>query len=300
MKTPYVAKLIHDAFDPRFARDAMSAAARLAVHRDDPLLVGHFLSNEVGWNDFPLRVLSLPPNAPSRAELVRRLKRRYRGIWALNRAWGSAARSWNDLRWPADGVRTEAAERDMAGFRGDFADRWYGGWYRAIKAADPNHLVLGSRLNQGARPLDVIAACARHSEVVSFNHYDVDIWRGEFDRYYELARKPFLIGEYGHNSLDTGHLTAAVPVASRRERAVGYRFYTEQMAHMPYMVGGHFFQYLDEPATGRFDRETAFNGFVSVADIPHPLLVAAAKVSHARVYAVHAGLAKPFSTRPKL
>ena len=300
MKTPYVAKLIHDAFDPGFDREARQAAAGLGVHRSDPWLVGHFLSNEVGWNDFPVRVLALPARQPSRAELVRRLKRRYGDIWKLNRAWGAAARNWDGLRWPADGVRSDAAERDMASFRSDFADRWYGGWYRAIRAADPNHLILGSRLNQGARPLDVVAACARHSEVVSFNHYDIEAWRGEFDRYYEIARKPFFIGEYGHNSLDRGLLTAAVPVADQRARAAGYRYYTERLAAIPYFVGGHFFQYLDEPITGRGDRETAFNGFVDVADIPYPLMVKAARASHARIYDLHAGLTRPFSTPPNL
>jgi hypothetical protein len=300
MKTPLVAKLIHDAFDPGFEAAARRAAAGLSVHRDDPWLVGHFLSNEVGWNDFPSKVLDLPPPRASRAEMVRRLKRRYGDLRKVNRAWGGSAESWDGLRWPADGVRTAAAERDMAEFRADFADRWYGGWYRAIRAADPNHLVLGSRLNQGARPDDVIAACARHSEVVSFNHYDLEAWRGEFDRYFALAKKPFFIGEYGHNSLDRGLLTAAVPVADQRARAVGYRYYTEQLASIPYFVGGHFFQYLDEPVTGRFDRETAFNGFVDVADLPYPRMVAAARAAHARVYDLHAGRALPFATRPEL
>jgi len=300
MKTPYVAKLIHDAFDPGFEADARQAASGLASYKDDRYLVGHFLSNEVGWNDFPARVLSLPPTQASRAELVRRLKRRYRNIWTVNRAWGSAAKSWADLNWPADGVRTPAAERDMAEFRSAFADRWYGGWARAIRAADPNHLVLGSRLNQGARPHDVIVACARHSDIVSFNHYDIEAWRGEFDRYYDLAKKPFFIGEYGHNSLDRGLLTAAVPVKDQRARAVGYRYYTERLAAIPYFVGGHFFQYLDEPITGRFDRETAFNGFVDVADIPYPLMVDAAEKAHARVYEIHAGELEPCSERPAL
>lgn len=300
IKTPYVAKLIHDAFDPRFAGETRLAAASLARMASDPWLVGHFISNEVGWNEFPIRLLEQPETVCAKRELLARLRRRYKDIWKLNRAWGACARSFTELRWPADPVRTAVAERDMADFRADFADRWYGAWSRAIRAVDPNHLVLGSRLNQGARPLDVIKASAKHNDIVSFNHYDVDIWRGEFDRYQEIANRPFFIGEYGHNSLDHGHLTAAVPVADQHARGVGYRLFTEQMAAIPYMVGGHFFQYLDEPATGRFDRETAFNGFVNVADIPYPEMVRAAKQAHARIYGIHAGRISPFSERPRL
>ena len=46
----------------------------------------------------------------------------------------------------------------------------------------------------------------------------------------------------------------------------------------PYMVGAHWFQYVDEPITGRaFDGENANIGFVTVADIPYPELVNAVK-----------------------
>jgi len=69
---------------------------------------------------------------------------------------------------------------------------------------------------------------------------------------------------------------------------------------IPYFVGGHFFQYLDEPITGRFDRETAFNGFVDVADIPYPLMVDAAKKAHSRIYDIHAGELEPCAERPEL
>jgi len=50
MKTPYVAKLIHDAFDPGFAADAKKAAAGLASYRNDRMLVGHFLSSAWALN----------------------------------------------------------------------------------------------------------------------------------------------------------------------------------------------------------------------------------------------------------
>ena len=89
-------------------------------------------------------------------------------------------------------------------------------------------------------------------------------------------------------------------MADQQARGVGYRYYTEQLAALPYFIGGHYFQYLDEPITGRFDRETSFNGFVSIADIPHPHLVKAAKASHSRIYNVHAGRLRPYDQKPTL
>jgi hypothetical protein len=78
---------------------------------------------------------------------------------------------------------------------------------------------------------------------------------------------------------------------------IGY--YTEQLAAVPYVIGSHYFQYRDEPITGRFDSETAYNGFVNVADIASEPLVAAARATNARIYVVHAGVEAPFAVPPR-
>jgi len=68
---------------------------------------------------------------------------------------------------------------------------------------------------------------------------------------------------------------------------------------LPYIVGSHYFQYWDEPITGRSDTETAYNGFVNIADIASAPLVAAARATNARIYAVHAGVEAPFAVAPR-
>jgi len=298
VRVPLVTELIHDAFHPDFERETRRIAGdSVSGHRGDPWLVGHFLGNELDWNKFAAGVLGLPAGRPARCILVHQLRERYGCIKALNRAWGTSAASFSRLRWPgeAGAGATGAAKRDMAVFRGRFAERWYRAWASAVRKADPNHLVLGSRLHSYGRPDEVIAACARHSDVVSFNNYDIEVWKEEFGRYQKIARKPFLIGEYGHNSMDSGQLGAAIPVASQAERGLNYRYYTEQAAALPYFVGTQYFQYFDEPVTGRWlDNETEYNGFVSVADIPYPPMVEAARDSHRRIYRVHSGEVKPF------
>ncbi len=181
---------------------------------------------------------------------------------------------------------TEGSKADIDQFRGEFAERFYSVWYKAIKTADPNHLVLGSRLCD--RYEEVIKACADNTDVVSFNYYGVNIDRQEYDRYQRISNKPFLMGEFGFDSLDRGLQTAFVPVANQNERGKAYSHYMEQLASLPYFVGGHYFQYIDEPITGRVsDRETAFNGLVSVTDRPYNELVEHAKRSNRRVYDLH-------------
>jgi hypothetical protein len=294
---PTMCRCIVDVYDPDFESQARAAAAPLAQLKDDPMVVGHFVHNELGWREFPGAVLGLPSERPARREVTRFLKGRYADIAALNAAWEVQAASFEELPWPAG--KAAKAEEDMSAFRGEFAERWYRVWAEVIREADPSHLILGSRLHGGNRPEAVLAACARHMDVVSLNHYRHGPDREEFDRLYAIAQKPFIIGEYGHNSLDEGLLTAAVPVADQEERGVGYRYYTEQLAAIPYFVGGHYFQYLDEPITGRFDTECSFNGFVRVTDIPNPTLVEASKATNARIYSVHSGEEPPFDRRPR-
>jgi hypothetical protein len=187
----------------------------------------------------------------------------------------------------------------MRELRGEYAERWYKIWSNAVRAACPGHLVLGSRINQGDSMPEVILACAHHADVVSFNYYAIGPDRAMFERIYELTKKPLFIGEYGHNSRDDGLLTTAVPVKDQQERGRGFTYYTEQLAALPYFVGCNYFQYLDEPITGRFDSETAYNGFVNVVDIPNEYLVKAAQQTNARIYDLHAGKVQPSEIKPK-
>lgn len=302
-KVTYAAPNILDPFHPKFDPAAMDLCrAEMAKYRGDPWLVGHFIENEVSWGSVPHHVLGLANDAPAKAWLMADLKKAYNNdIKALCSAWGITATSFESIPWPEEWEWTPspAARRDMERFMGEFADRWYGAWARGIRAADPNHLLLGDRYAMEVAYDSVLLACAKHMDVVSINWYDTELSRELFDRYYSLAGKPFLIGEYGFNSLDNGTMTAAVPVANEEERGTGYRWFTERAYAMPYIVGLHYFQYWDEPITGRFDRETSFNGFVRVTDTPYNRLVESARVTNGRIYRLHAGEVTPTERQPK-
>ena len=62
------------------------------------------------------------------------------------------------------------------------------------------------------------------------------------------------------------------------------------MLDNPALVGCHWFQYVDEPLTGRsYDGENYNIGFLTVTDTPYPELVAAARAIHRQAYARRAG-----------
>ena len=86
-------------------------------------------------------------------------------------------------------------------------------------------------------------------------------------KFHELG-KPALIGEFHFGSVDRGLFwEGLVGVGRESERGPAYARYVRGVADNPDFVGAHWFQYLDEPLTGRtLDGENAHIGFVTVAD----------------------------------
>ena len=73
--------------------------------------------------------------------------------------------------------------------------------------------------------------------------------------------------------------------------------YIEGALRNPALVGAHWFQYLDEPTTGRFDGENYQVGFVDICDRPYPEMVAASRAIASRLYATRSGGAIPQAIR---
>ena len=121
--------------------------------------------------------------------------------------------------------------------------------------------------------------------MVSYNLYRRRIkcedWTGEND-----LGKPMIIGEFHFGALDRGMFhTGLVPTESQKDRAAHYVDYVRSVADCPAFVGCHWFQFIDEPITGRwFDGENYNIGFLDVTDTPYPEMVRAAKKVHAEVY----------------
>jgi agarase len=66
-----------------------------------------------------------------------------------------------------------------------------------------------------------------------------------------------------------------------------YVDYLTSVLKNPALVGCHWFQYVDEPLTGRYyDGENYNIGFVSVTDTPYPEMVRAAKEVQDNAYKI--------------
>ncbi|HTQ09729.1 MAG TPA: hypothetical protein VMI31_06625, partial [Fimbriimonadaceae bacterium] len=91
----------HDMFAPHF-ENAVRAAAKELIPKtaDDPMLVGYFSDNELGWwgDTLFLSYMSLPQAAPGKKRLIETLERHYGGDFVKLKAnWNTDASDFDEL-----------------------------------------------------------------------------------------------------------------------------------------------------------------------------------------------------------
>jgi len=257
-----------DVYSDEFLRNVDESARRqCAPRKDDPWLLGYFLANEPPF----------PQKEQQTAQLI---------------LGGSDTATQRELkRWLAGG---DTPER-----RKEFIDRALERYIQvtsdAVRKYDPNHLNLGMR--SGGRPTDAEIRAARFFDVYSVNIYDFDVKADRVRRISELTGKPILIGEFHFGTPGRGLAASLVQVRDQAERGIAYRYYVENAFALPEMIGTHWFQWADQPSTGRFDGENYNIGLVDVTDRPYAELIDALKATHRRLWRVHLGGEKPFSQR---
>ena len=290
-----------DPFDPRFAAAADKMASNAAAQfRGDAYLIGYFVDNELAWRrgssanprerySLALNVLSAGSESPAKSAFIAYLTETYREPQALAQAWGLSIESWEALRGagfslPEATLDNSAILRDLSAFTQRFAQAYFRIVAEALRRHDPDHLYLGSRF--AWQTSEAVEACAQWCDVVSFNRYRRSIADDaeEWARFHHFG-KPALIGEFHFGSTDRGLFWEGLVGGGREsERGPAYSRYLHAVADNPDFVGAHWFQYIDEPLTGRtLDGENAHIGFITVADVPYKEFVAAVRIANTGV-----------------
>ena len=157
---------------------------------------------------------------------------------------------------------------DLQALSGLLAERYYSLVNSTLKRLDPAHLYLGSRF--AARTPEAVHACQLHCDVVSFNLYVPDIRLGFEAASFARFDKPAMLTEFHFGSSDSGPFWPGVmPVPSEQDRAPAYEHMLQSVIDNRQFVGAHWFQYSDQPVTGRWlDGENGHLGLVDITDAP--------------------------------
>lgn len=260
-----------DVFSAEFPKIVGQAAAeQCAPHKNDPFVLGYFVANEPPW--------------PGRESLVVDII----------------------LERPPSAIQREAkaflANGDTPERRKQFIYRAFDKYLEVINAAirrhDPNHLNLGLRFGSGVPPVEMLRA-SKAFDVYSMNVYSTSINPKSLEEIYSVTGRPVIVGEFHFGVPGRGLAAGLVQVRDQAERGAAYRYYVEQAAAFPAFIGSSWFQWVDQPSTGRMDGENYNIGLVDVTDRPYRELIEAMKTTHRRLQAVHAGKAAPFDAKPK-
>ncbi len=178
-----------------------------------------------------------------------------------------------------------------------------------LRQANPDMLNLGPRIVVAPFAPEVLRALAATADVLSMNNYDVrdyfddllsetqqaklaELGLLSFDpvermeRVHAITDKPVLVTEWFYRRRRPG--TSTYPpflpeVADGAAQAAAYTSYMDGLLQLPFVVGAHWFQWMDQPIEGRGDGENQLIGIVSIDDdLNQPLADTMARV--------HAGL----------
>jgi len=286
-----------DPFDPVFKERALITAKKIGQEvQNNPWCIGVFVDNEKSWgtegsieNRYGIAINTLSLDAdksPTKAEFVKLLRQQYQTIGQLNESWDINVISWQAL---ARGVTlttfNDALVTDLSHLLSSYAEQYFKVVKEAVKQYLPNHLYMGARFADWGMTEEIRSAAAKYADVVSYNYYKEGI-SNNFWEFLADIDKPSIIGEFHNGASDSGLLNPGlIHASSQADRGKKYKEYMNSVIDNPYLVGAHWFQYIDSPLTGRaYDGENYNVGFVNVADIPYQPLVEAAKQVNATLY----------------
>lgn len=298
---PYGCRL----FSPGWRAGADEAIrAQATALRTNRNLLGYYTDNELCWSDWAVgpRVYfdQLPPDDPNRREVIGVIRRTWSDLADFNRDWNTTFHDWAEVE------RHPVLPKSASGGYDRLARAWLYHLARAyfqitadlIHKYDPNHLVLGCRY-RGWAPAEVARASRGITDAQSLNYYAADglLDSRTFATIFGESRQPLIISEYSFHALDgrSGDKDRArfpALVRDQAARARGYQEMTARLARVPYVIGADWFQWMDEPSSGRLcDGEDVNFGIVDVRDRAYDPLTEAVRQTAPLLDTLHSGSA---------
>ena len=283
--------VLNSLFDDGFEKRVVENAQKAEKYKNNPDLIGYFLDNEMPWwGDYGWRAdgqktlleryAAAKIEGPNKDALKKFFEDRYeKDIDTFDRVWNKDLKSFDELDYSLSLVaKTKRQKADANAWAGVVAERYFSVAVKALRAVDPNHLILGIRF-AGEAPWEVVDACGKYCDVVSVNAYNKsgNVDQVLLNNVYAKTKRPILITEYSFSAMDNqsgdpNTHGADVSVPTQADRAEHLDRFVHQALNLPYLVGLHWFQWADESPEGRFDGEDSNYGLVDITDKDYPLI----------------------------
>lgn len=294
-----------DVYHPEYNENAKLFSKQLHALSNDRLLVGYFMRNEPHWafvDDLNLTEMMLlqPHLYDSKIKFIEVLSEKYLAVDKLNQAWGTSYEKFEDLKDSNKIVLTNSNDQqvDFSNFNRMMIRRYVEIPASYCKKVAPNHLNLGMRYAWVANE-DLLEGC-ENFDVFSINSYQLSPDPVHIEQINKKLNIPVMIGEFHFGAADVGLPAYGIKATeTQHDRGLAYRYYVEQAATIPGLIGVHYFQFNDQPVLGRFDGENYQIGMIDVCQQPYKEFVEQMKLAHERVYAIRIGKTEPLETPPR-
>jgi uncharacterized protein (TIGR03437 family) len=274
-----------DVFDPNVQTLFRASLQKQMGDRvNDPLILGWSYGNEydeIITPDEVQTILNKGSTVPAKRALVdQALSTIYNNsVAAMAAAWHVAPATTAGL-YSASPTPPAA---DIETLRQFYADRYYDFLYKTVKSIDPNHLYFGFWIVPGwwvnATDWQLIAP---HVDVIGYDRYSPVFEDSLLEGLAKSTAKPIFLGEFSfppsYNLLRGYEIYAAASATDDADAGAQYQSNLESAARNPWCIGVAWFEYRDEPVSGRgFLGETDLDlvegedyafGMVDVADRP--------------------------------
>jgi hypothetical protein len=246
-----------DVFDPEIcARLKKSIASQIGKDVGNPYILGYSFGNEydeIVTADEVRHILASKTTSPAkRAFIAFGMKLGKSALGPVGERpsfrvfWGANADR------PMDDQALTAPDSDVNALRRFYASNYYQTLYRTFKSVDPNHLYFGFWIVPGWWVSDEDwNLIAPHVDVIGFDRYSD--WPG-IENLLSRYDKPVLLGEFSFPSWyggARGFGRYGVYTESDAESGERYATLLGAAAKCTQCVGTMWFQYRDEPITGR-------------------------------------------------
>jgi uncharacterized protein (TIGR03437 family) len=226
-------------------------------------------------------ILGLASSVPAKRALVNQALSAIYGnnVATMAAAWGVTATTTAGLY----GASPTPPAADIETLREYYEDQYFGFVNQAIKRIDPNHLYFGIWIVPGwwvnATDWQLNAA---HVDVIGYDRYSPVFEDSLLEGLAKSTAKPMFLGEFSfppsYNLLRGYEVYPSASATEDADAGAQYQSNLESAARNPWCVGVAWFEYRDEPVSGRgFLGETDLDlvegedyafGMVDVADRP--------------------------------
>jgi uncharacterized protein (TIGR03437 family) len=247
-----------DVWDPNTLKQLTATiTSQIGADATNPNILGWSVGNEkdeiIALSEVQA-ILSLSASSPAKKALVdHAYSVLYSGdLGMLASAWGIAASTIADVY--ASKPKLPMGDQDE--LRLFYENSYYATLYQTVKTIDPHHLYLGSWTQPRLHPADwpIMAA---NCDIVGFDFYSPTFLDAGVQTLIASIRKPVLVGEYsfpsdydGMRGFGVGGYQGEITMSDSQSGDM-YTQWLQAAGANPNVVGVEWFQYADEPVSGR-------------------------------------------------